>query len=49
MQIHRNYMVAARRLQHIRNQFRGDGGPRFVFLVLPRVGEVRDYGGDAAG
>lgn len=47
MQIHRNYMIASCCLQHIRNQFRGDGGARFVFLVLPRVGEVRDYGGDA--
>ena len=42
-------MVTACRLQHIRNQFRGDGGAGFVFLVLARVGEVGDYGCDAAG
>ena len=40
-------MVASRRLQHIRHKLRGDGRARAVFLVLPRVGEVGDYGGDA--
>lgn len=49
MQIHCDNMVAPRRLQHIRNQLRGDGRPGLVFLVLARVGEVRDHGCDAAG
>ncbi len=49
MQIHRNNMITAGRLQHIRNQFRGDGSPGFVFLVLARVREVWNDGGDAPG
>lgn len=49
MQIHRNHMVAARRLQHVRHQFRRDGRPRLVLFVLARVREIGDDGGDASG
>jgi hypothetical protein len=49
MQIHRDNVITTRCLQHIGYQFRAYGSPRFVFLVLPRVGEVRDYGCNAPG
>ncbi len=39
-------MVAPSRLQHICHEFRSDRRPGFVFLVLPRIGEVGDDGGD---
>ena len=48
MQIHCNHMVAARGLQHIRHQLRGDGRPGPVLFILARVGKVGDHGGDAA-
>jgi hypothetical protein len=41
-------MITPGRLQHIRNQFRTDWGPRFIFLVLACVREVWDYGCDTA-
>ena len=36
-------------LQHIRDEARGYGGAALVLLVLARVGEIGDHGGDAAG
>lgn len=49
VQIHRDNMVAPCDLQHVGDELRRDGRARLVFLVLARVGEVRNYGGDAAG
>ena len=49
MQIHSDDMIAARRLQHVGHEFGSYGGPRSVLFVLTRVGEIGDYGGDAAG
>jgi hypothetical protein len=49
MQIHRDNMITARRLQHIGYQFRGYRCSALVFLVLARIGEVRDHGCDATG
>ncbi len=48
MQVHGDDVVAARRLQHVGHEFGRDGGARLVFLVLARVREVGDDGGDAA-
>ena len=47
MHIHRDDMIASGCLQHIGNELRRDRRPGFVFLVLPRVWEVRDDGCDA--
>ena len=41
-------MVTTGRLQHIRYQFRRDGGSRLVLFILARVGEIGKDGGDAA-
>ena len=49
MQIHGDDMIASRRLQHIGHELCGDGSPGSILFVLARVGEVGDYGGDAAG
>ena len=49
MQVHRYYMMASRRLQHVRHQLRRDGRARFIFLVLPCVREVGDHGGNTSG
>ena len=48
VQVHRDHVVAARRLDHVGHELRGDGGAGFVLLVLTCVGEVGDDGGDAA-
>jgi len=48
MQIHRDDMIAPRRLQHIGNELRRDRRPGLILLVLPRVGEVRDHSCDAS-
>lgn len=49
MQIHRDDVVAARRLEHVCHEFCCDGGARLVLLVLSGVGEVGEDGGYAAG
>jgi len=48
VQVHGDDVVAAGGLQHVRDELGGDGGARLVLLVLARVGEVGDHGGDAA-
>jgi len=48
MQIHRNDMITTGGLQHIRHKLRSDGSSTLVLLVLARVGEIRQDGGDAA-
>lgn len=40
-------MVAARLLEHVRDELRGDGCAALVLLVLARVREEREDGGDA--
>ena len=47
MEVHRDDMVAASRLQHIGHELGGDRSPTLIFLVLARVGEVGQDGGDA--
>ena len=41
-------MVASSGLKHVGNELGGDWGAGLVFLVLTRVWEVWDDGGDAA-
>lgn len=41
-------MITTSSLQHIRNKLRGDGCPRFIFLVLTCVWEVGNDGCDTA-
>ena len=48
VQVHCDYMVASRRLQHVRHQLCRDGRARSIFFVLACVGEVGDHGGDAS-
>jgi hypothetical protein len=48
VQVHRDDMVTAGRLQHIGNKFCRDGSPALVLLILSRVGEVRYHSCDAA-
>lgn len=43
VQVHRDDVVAARRLEHVGHQLRRDGCSGFVFLVLSGVGEVREH------
>ena len=40
VEVHRDDVVAARRLYHVGDELRRYGRPRFVLLVLPRVREV---------
>ena len=47
MQVHSDDMVTSSHLQHVGHEPRGDGRPALVLLVLARVGEVGDDGGDA--
>lgn len=49
MQIHCDDVIAPGGLQHVRDEFCGDGRAGFILLVLSGVGEVWDHGGDAAG
>ena len=49
VQVHRDDVVAPGRLQHVGHELGRDGRARLVLLVLPRVREVWDHGGDAAG
>lgn len=49
VKIHGDDVVAAGGLEHVSHQTGGDGGTRFVLLVLASVGEVGKHGGDAAG
>ena len=48
VQVHGDDVVAAGRLQHVRDELGRDGRARLVLLVLARVREVGDDGGDAA-
>ena len=48
VQVHCDDVVAAGRLQHVGGELGRDGRARLVLLVLARVGEVGDDGGDAA-
>lgn len=48
MQVHRDDMITARCLQHIRDKFRRYRSPGFIFLVLARVGKVWDDSRDAS-
>ena len=49
MEIHRDYMVAASGLKHVRHEFGRDWSARLVFLVLTSVWEVGQDGGDSTG
>ncbi len=49
VEIHRQHAVGAGRLDHLRDELRGDRLPRTRFLVLPRVGVERDHGRDPLG
>lgn len=49
MEVHGDDVVAASRLQHVGHEASGDGGTRFVLLVLTRIGEVGQDRGDTAG
>ena len=40
-------MVASRLLEHIGDEFGGDRRPTLILLVLTRVGEERDDGGNS--
>ena len=40
-------MVAARLLEHVRNEFCGDGSPALVLFVLAGVGKEGEDGGNA--
>jgi hypothetical protein len=48
MEVHGDDMVAPGRLQHIGDELGRDGSSALVFLILARVGEVRDDSSDAA-
>jgi hypothetical protein len=48
VKVHRNDMVAAGGLEHVRHQFRGDRRTALVFLILTRVGEVGNNSCDTA-
>lgn len=48
VQVHRNDVVAAGSLQHVRDEFGGDGRAALVLLVLARIREVGDDGGDSS-
>ena len=47
MQVHGHDAVCARRLKQVRNEPRGDGDARFVLLIGPGVGIIRQDRGDA--
>ena len=49
MQIHRDQVITPSCLEHIGHELGGDRSPTLIFLVLARVGEVGQDGGDAAG
>lgn len=49
VKVHGDDVVAAGGLEHVSHQTSGDGGTRFVLLVLASVGEVGKDGGDTAG
>jgi len=49
MQIHRDDVITASSLEHVRHQFRCNGRAGLVLLVLAGVGEIGDYGCDAPG
>lgn len=49
MQVHGDNMVAAGSLQHVRDELGGYGRATLVLLVLPRIREIRDDGGDSPG
>jgi hypothetical protein len=49
MQIHRDNMITACRLQHIGDQFRRYRCSALVLFILACVGEVRYHGCDSAG
>ena len=48
MEIHGDDMVAARGLEHVGHESRGDRRAALILLVLSRVREVGDDSGDAA-
>ena len=49
MEVHGDDMVAPGRLQHIGNELGRYRSSALVFLILARIGEVRDDSSDAAG
>lgn len=48
MEVHSDNVVASSGLEHVGDELGGDWGARLVFLVLTRIWEVWDDGGDAA-
>lgn len=49
MEVHCDDVVTSCRLQHICHELRRDGRPRFVFLVLSSIWEVRENSRDSSG